>query len=155
MIDTIVHNASRWAEEVSGSLPPQARLLSAEEQALAEAAGVQRVDDVRIIVVDRVPFPDEPTLAALCKRYGFLGETTLGLTLGHAIFLTPPVAENAEIIAHECCHVAQVERLGSIHAFAKQYIEELLEYGYAFAPLELEAMRTGQRVAGTSDLPWR
>lgn len=154
MVNAIIHKASRWAERVSTSLPPEARVLSATEQALAEAAGVQQVDDVRIIVVDRVPFPDDPTLAALCKRYGFLGDTTLGLTLGHAIFLTPPVAENAEILAHECCHVAQVERLGSIRAFTEQYIQELLEYGYAFAPLELEATRTGQRVAGQGGT-WR
>jgi hypothetical protein len=155
MRDSVVDEAARWAEEVSTSLPPQARALSREERALAKASGVQQPDDIRIIIVDHVPFPDDPTLAALCERYGFLGDTTLGLTLGHAIFLTPPVADNAEIIAHECCHVAQVERLGSIRAFTEQYIAELMEYGYTFAPLELEATRTGQRVAGQRGAPWR
>ncbi len=155
MLRSVVDETSHWAKRVSNSLPPQARALSAAERALAEAAGVRQVDDVRIIVVEHVPFPDHPTLAALCERYGFLGDTTLGLTLGHAIYLTPPVAENIEIIAHECCHVAQVERLGSIRAFMAQYISELMEYGYAFAPLELEAMRTGQRVASQRGAPWR
>ena len=155
MSASIVDAVSLWAERVGENLPPEARRLRPNEQTLAEAAGVEHVGGVRIVIVDRIPFPDDPLLAALCDRYGFLGETTLGLTLGHAIFLTPQVAENVEILAHECCHVAQVERFGSIRAFVQQYITELIEYGYAFAPLELEATRTGQRLAGAGDAPWR
>lgn len=154
MSASIADAVSLWAERVTNPLPPAARPLKPNEQTLAEAAGVTQVNDVRIVIVDQIPFPDDPMLATLCERYGFLGETTLGLTLGHVIFLTPQVAGNAEILAHECCHVAQVERFGSIRAFVRQYIGELIQYGYAFAPLELEATQTGQRLAGTSDAPW-
>ena len=155
MSASIVDAVSLWANRVREDLPPEARRLRPNEQTVAEAAGVTHVSDVRIVIVDGMPRPDDPLLAALCDRYGFLGERTLGLTLGHAIFLTPQVAENVEILAHECCHVAQVEQFGSVRSFVRQYIKELIEYGYAFAPLELEATRTGRCLSGPGNTAWR
>lgn len=146
-VATISNATARWAKSVIDGLPPQTRRLTETECDIARAAGVENVAAVRVVPVDRVPFPEDPRLADLCNRYGFLGSQTLGLTLGHVIFLTDAAAGSTEIFAHECCHVAQVERLGSTEAFVRAYITELMEYGYAFAPLELEAQRVGQRIA--------
>jgi len=144
---TILTLTARWAKSVIDELPPHARRLTDVEQDIARAAGVENVEAVHVVKVDRVPFPDDPRLAGLCNRDGFLGAQTLGLTLGHVLYLTEAATESIEILAHECCHVAQTERLGSIDAFIRAYIAELVEYGYAFAPLELEAQRVGRRIA--------
>lgn len=144
---TISTLTTRWAKSVIDELPPHARRLTDVERDIARASGVENVEAIHVVKVDRVPFPDVPRLAALCNRYGFLGSQTLGLTLGHVLYLTEAAAESIEILAHECCHVAQTERLGSIDAFIRKYISELVEYGYAFAPLELEARRVGGHIA--------
>ncbi|HRJ72181.1 MAG TPA: hypothetical protein PLS03_08140 [Terrimicrobiaceae bacterium] len=50
------------------------------------------------------------------------------------------------MIAHECVHTAQYERLGGFRPFLRQYLEECLAVGYDESPLELEAMMTSQRI---------
>ena len=71
----------------------------------------------------------------LLLRYTWIG----GITLGHHIFfkrgkdrVTP------EMILHEKCHVAQIERYG-IFKFYLKYLGYSLVHGYKNNPLEKEA----------------
>jgi hypothetical protein len=147
-VDAIIDRAADWAAAEARRGAGVGHALSADRRAVARAAGVERPGDIRVAEVQRVPFPEtDPLLARLCRENGFLGPKTLGLTLDHTLFLTPDAAGDPEIFAHECCHVAQVERLGSVRRFLHVYIEQVLQYGYAFAPLEIEARQTGQDLA--------
>jgi hypothetical protein len=42
-------------------------------------------------------------------------------------------------LRHEFRHVYQVERAGSMEAFLKTYLEQIVEFGYDDAPWEVEA----------------
>ena len=48
-------------------------------------------------------------------------------------------------MAHELVHVMQYERLGGVRPFLRAYVYECLRFGYAAAPLELEAVEVGSR----------
>ncbi len=43
------------------------------------------------------------------------------------------------LIAPECMHTAQYERLGGFRSFLARYLAECVEFGYLNAPLEREA----------------
>ncbi len=68
----------------------------------------------------------------------------MGMTLFYGIFLREG-AYSRELLAHECRHVQQYERCGSITNFLEVYLFQVLTRGYEDAPLEKEA----REVAGS------
>jgi hypothetical protein len=73
------------------------------------------------------------------------GPELAGLTIGHAIILSPDRAEDLSVFLHECAHVSQYEKLG-LNVFLRQYFSEYVRYGYAAMPLEKEALAAVDRV---------
>lgn len=59
--------------------------------------------------------------------------------------------ESVRLVTHELRHVHQYETAGSIAAFLPVYLQQILDYGYAHAPLEMDA-RAHEQV-GASDIP--
>jgi hypothetical protein len=133
--------ASAWAEDQSRAIRFAGRSLSPKESDLAVTVGVRRPDLVRLLPVDRIPAPAEPALEAACDQLGFLGDTTLGLTLGYGVYLKAEAAASRRLLAHELRHVAQYESYPSIGAYLAVYLPQLLELGYENAPLERDARR--------------
>ncbi len=68
----------------------------------------------------------------------FLGPQTLGLTLGHSV-LVRRGHESTRLLSHEFRHVHQYEQAGSVATFLSVYLKEVLDHGYAAAPLEVDA----------------
>jgi hypothetical protein len=62
----------------------------------------------------------------------------LGLTLGHSIFIVRG-HKDRRLLSHELRHVHQYEHHGSIAAFLPVYLQQIVEVGYANAPLEADA----------------
>ena len=62
----------------------------------------------------------------------------VGLTLGYGIFIVSG-HYTVRLISHECRHVYQYETLGSIDKFLPVYLQQIVEFGYAGAPLEVDA----------------
>jgi hypothetical protein len=131
--------ASAWAEEQRARILRTGRPLSPQEKGLAIEVGVRRPELVRLGLVDRIPSPEDERLKAACAQLGFLGEKTLGLTLGHGVYLRTDAAVSRRLLAHELRHVAQYERYPSIAAYLAVYIPELLQHGYEQAPFERDA----------------
>jgi len=48
--------------------------------------------------------------------------------------------ESRRLLTHECRHVYQYERAGSIRAFLPVYLRQIATVGYDAAPLELDAI---------------
>lgn len=62
----------------------------------------------------------------------------LGLTLGYGVC----ILENhltSQLLFHECRHVHQYEKFGSIATFLSEYLKQIIDYGYYMAPLEVDA----------------
>ena len=137
--------AIRWAEEQAAAAERDGVALDAPQIALASRVGVRFPGRVRLLEVERMPAPSAGALAQACRDLGFLGPDTAGLTLGSSVFLKKGLGRGpGRVLAHELRHVAQYEDHGSIAAYLKRYLPELLEYGYDAAPFEVDARNAEQ-----------
>jgi hypothetical protein len=137
--------AVAWAEENSALIVREGVPLSEPGHGLARLVGVQNPEQVRMLVVPMIPAPSDPVLQAACAQLQFLGPNTAGLTLGPGIFVKRGFETGRELLAHELRHVAQYEQHLSIGAYLSVYISELIRFGYAAAPLELDAQCAAAR----------
>jgi hypothetical protein len=138
--------AVQWATEMEKGILGRGQPLLPQSRKDAEAIGVQRVDDVRIVVMERIPLPDDPGLKQLAIETGLITDRTVGMTFGHGIVLKNGLYDR-RLIAHELVHVMHFERFGGIEAFLKEYVEEVaFPPGYPHGPLEREADRLAELV---------
>jgi hypothetical protein len=130
--------AAAWAERLARDAAVCGMPLSAEERLIASRVGVADPSLVRVTTVDVLPMPEEPFLRAGAEAVGLLDPGMVGLTLGHAIFVCRG-RKTPRLLSHELRHVHQYEQHGSIAAFLATYLRQVLEVGYADAPLEMDA----------------
>jgi len=138
LLPQLLPHAIAWAEIQSQH---GASLGVALPEALLDVArhvGVQRPELIRVKLVDRLPLPEEPMLRQAAIETGLLGPNMVGLTLGHSIFLVHG-HDDMRLISHECRHVYQFETLGSIEIFLPVYLQQIVDFGYESAPLEVDA----------------
>lgn len=138
-LPTLLPKAVAWAERESGQALHKGIALDATQSALAQGAGVRSAHRVRLRVVDSIPAPEDAKLRAAALQAGLLGPDTIGLTLGYAIFLRRDFAGDDVLLRHELRHVHQYECYGSIKAFLSVYLPQIVQFGYAHAPLEIDA----------------
>jgi hypothetical protein len=119
-----------------------------DEACLSDARlmGVAHPELVRLLKVDRVPLPADRLLRWAARRANLISSDTAGMTMRYGIFVRSDCWEKRPLIAHECVHTAQYERLGSIGEFLSHYLRECLEVGYPFGPLEQEALLKSQQI---------
>ncbi|HHL4078294.1 hypothetical protein [Burkholderia sola] len=130
--------AVAWAEaEAARGLALGAPLTPGQADD-ARTVGVAQPDRIRVMAVERMPFPDTPTLAAIARDTGLLSPATIGLTLGHAVYVLRG-QDTRRLLTHEFRHVHQYEAAGSIGAFLARYLHEIATVGYYDAPLEADA----------------
>ncbi|OED12933.1 hypothetical protein [Burkholderia sp. A2] len=130
--------AVAWAEaEAARGLALGAPLTPGQADD-ARTVGVAQPDRIRVMAVERMPFPDTPTLAAIARDTGLLSPATIGLTLGHAVYVLRG-QDTRRLLTHEFRHVHQYEAAGSIGAFLARYLHEIATVGYHDAPLEADA----------------
>lgn len=141
----LLPRAVDWAQMQQRLIQESGRSLSSEEQRLAARVGVSAPEEVRVLAVVSIPTPDDPLLASACERTGFLGPQTIGLTLFRGIYLRRDARHRRRLWAHELRHVHQHEERGSIASFLSDYLQQVLEYGYEDAPLEMDARTAARR----------
>ena len=112
--------------------------LTEREKRIAIAVGVTNPEKIRISIVSSIPIPDDPVLQKVAIETGLLGPDTTGLTLGYGIYILSGQGTD-ELLSHECRHVYQYETFGSIKAFMPIYLQQIAQYGYEDAPLEIDA----------------
>ena len=134
----LLPQAIAWAKSESQRAASEGTKLPDDLIEIARRVGVVRPDRIRTMLVNRLPFPDEPTLRQAAMEAGMLGPEMVGLTLGYGIFIVHG-HDDVRLISHECRHVYQYETLGSIEQFLPVYLQQILEFGYNQAPLELDA----------------
>lgn len=132
--------AVRWAENEEARILREGVPLSESSLSDALSMGVAYPRKIRLLKVDCVPSPGNLLLRWVGKQTGLISSATAGMALRYGIFIRSDCWESRHIIAHECAHTAQYERLGGVSAFLRQYIHECLEVGYPASPLEQEAV---------------
>ena len=137
-ISSLLPKAIEWAEAQSAWILENGRVLTNEERDLAIKAGVVYPERVRISEVASLPFPEDEELRQAALSLGLLGPSMVGLTLGYGIYIVE--GKEFRFVPHELRHVHQYENAGSsLSSFLTRYLQELMKYGYADAPLEIDA----------------
>ena len=141
--------AVAWAEEQEQRILSTGVALTATQLADARQVGVVHPERVRLLPVESIPMPEHPLLQAAGEATGLISPFTAGLTLRYGIFIRSDMTDDRRLVAHELVHTAQYERLGSVAAFLRQYLQECLTVGYPASPLEQEAIATAARLRGS------
>ena len=136
--------ASLWVAYWERKIRADGVALNALQLADARAIGVAFPERVRLLRVERVPFPRWAGIFG--KLAGAEPAQTAGLSARYGIFIRADHWGNRALLLHELAHTAQYERLNGIRPFLKQYLQECLAQGYAVAALELDASAAAHRV---------
>lgn len=135
-----IAQATEWAKQQAALILREGMPLSINEINLARSAGVAHPERIRILRVNQIPLPDDPQLLKMATGMGLFTPNIAGLTLGYGIYLRHGQSTH-RVLAHECRHAHQYERAGSIAAFLAEYLKQIAQYGYADAPLEVDARK--------------
>ena len=134
----LLPGAIKWAEAHAREAAATGVALTGCQADIARCVGVQRPELIRVVVVDSLPLPEDPTLRAAALQTGLLGPHMAGLTLGYSVFVVRG-HQSVRLLSHEFRHVHQYEAHGSIAAFLPVYLQQIVEVGYDNAPSELDA----------------
>jgi Domain of unknown function (DUF4157) len=126
----------RWRQRV---ILRAGTALTPAQLALARELGVASPERVRVLAADKIPLPLPSFARTLAERAGWISPHIAGMTLGHGIALRADCCGDRRLLAHELTHVVQVERLGGIARFLRQYLRECAWPGYPRGALEIEA----------------
>jgi hypothetical protein len=127
-----------WASSCSREILETGIPLTPRELRLSRAVGVRDPERVRIKIVSTIPSPEDAELRAAAVQAELIGPSTSGLTLGYGIYLVEGFICD-RLVRHECRHVHQYEQAGSIEAFLRKYIPDVLQFSYWNAPDEVDA----------------
>jgi hypothetical protein len=134
----LVPKAIAWAEQTADEISRTGIALDEHGLSIARRVGVIRPELIRIALVDQLPLPSDPELQQAAIATGLFGPHMAGVTLGHSICICR-LHNSIRLLSHECRHVHQYERAGSIAAFLPAYLLQIVDFGYADAPFELDA----------------
>jgi hypothetical protein len=130
--------AIAWAQDEETKGLVEGTPLSLAGTSLAKSAGVAHPEKVRVVQVEKLPYPDHPLLREAAEQTGMLGPDTAGLTLGYAVFMLADKSD-FRLLSHELRHVYQYESNGAIPGFLPHYLRQVIEVGYDEAPFEKDA----------------
>ncbi len=138
ILPQLLPKAIDWAEKRSAEICSSGMALTEPEKRIAMAVGVTNPEKIRISIVSSIPIPDDPMLQKVAIETGLLGPDTAGLTLGYGIYIL--AGKNSDqLLSHESRHVYQYETFGSIRGFMPIYLQQIAQFGYEDAPLEVDA----------------
>ena len=139
-LNEIIPLACNWVQLKEREILDRGIPLTKEMMDCAKRLGVKYPDKVKIMLIDKIPTPEDPILKAACHQTNLISGNTAGLTLRYGIYVRQDCKTNRNLYLHEFVHVSQYEKLGGIEQFLKQYLQEVLTIGYPKAPMEQEAI---------------
>ena len=146
----IIPLAVRWVQQQEKLILRTGIALSKNQIDDARQSGVCEPEKIRIAFVEAIPIPHGFLLGPLSRLTGLVSTNTAGITLGYGIYIRRRYSSDRGLLVHECVHVGQYERLGSIKAFLRDYLRECLDPGYPMGPLEQEAIQRAREIVGRS-----
>jgi len=149
--DTLLPLACEWAKQQEEFILSHGNPLSSRHRADACLAGVQDCDRVRVLVVDRIPLPEDPELAEASRRVGIITEDTRCVGFGYALIIRVDAWNDRELILHNLVHIAQCERAGGLEQWCRQYLGDRTSCAkFTVGSLEDEARRVAREICTAS-----
>jgi len=127
---------ARWAHEQERRILREGIPLPLESIPFAREVGIERPDEVRVLVTDPIPLPAPLWCVRIARKLGLPVFAPGGMALGKGVFLANG---HWGSLHHELVHVWQYQSRGGMLPFFRQYLLECLMVGYVEAPLEMEA----------------
>jgi len=138
LVELVLPIACAWVRNEEDAILRTGAPLSEAQLADARRIGIAQPERVRVLAVETIPPRLHPVLRFLAQKFGLAFSGTIGMALGHGLFLCLEHREDRSLLLHELAHVAQYERLG-FRRFLRQYLRECLSLGYPLGALEAEA----------------
>lgn len=143
--------AVQWAKKQEEFVLKHGNPLSPRHMADATLSGVTNPARIRVLVVDRIPLPDDPDLAEASKRIGIVTDDTRCMGFGYALIVRVDAWNDRETILHNFVHIAQCERSGSLEQWCREYLGNRTSCPrFTVGNLEEEARRLAREIC-TSD----
>ncbi len=142
--------AYQWCKATETLVLGRGTPLSSRQIADARLAGVQDCSRVRVLVVDRIPLPDNEELAEAARRTGIITDDTRCVGFGHAIIIRADSWGDRELLLHNLVHIAQCERSGGLEQWVRQYLDNRHHCAkFSIGSLEEEARRIAHELCTT------
>ena len=138
--------AFQWAKTQEDAILTHGVPLSPRQIADAERVGVADPARVRVLVVDRIPMPDDAELAEAASRSQIITESSRAVALGHGIIIRADAWQDRELMLHQLVHVAQCERTGGLQAFVGIYLCDRTHTEFSVGSLEEQARRIAREI---------
>jgi hypothetical protein len=114
--------ACQWAKAQEAYVLKHGVPLTPRQMADARRAGIQDSYRVRVLVVDRIPLPEDEELADAARHAQIITDACRGVAIGHGIIIRADSWQNRELLLHQLVHVAQCERSGGLESFVEAYL---------------------------------
>ena len=145
--DDLLPVAYQWAKAQEEFVLAHGSPLSPRHMDDAELAGVVDRAAVRVLVVNRIPLPENPELAEASRRIGIITEDTRCVGFGRALIIRADAWNDRELILHNLVHIAQSERSGGLEQWVRQYLGDRANCpNFTIGSLEEEARRIAREI---------
>jgi hypothetical protein len=139
--------AYEWAKAQEEFVLEYGTPLSPRHLEDARLAGVHDVRRIRVLVVDRIPLPESPDLAAATRNSGIITDDTKCIGFGHAIIIRADSWGDRELLVHNLVHVAQCERGGGLKPWMREYLTDRRNCArFTLGALEQEARELAREI---------
>ena len=139
--------ACQWAQGQEAYILEHGAPLAAHQVADARRAGVENIGRVRVLVVDRIPLPDNKELADAARHAQIITDSSQAVAIGHGIVIRADSWQNRELLLHQLVHVAQCERSGGLESFVNEYLlDRRSSRDFSLGSLEDEARSRAREI---------
>jgi hypothetical protein len=138
--------ACAWAKGQEEMILQQGAPLGRRRLEDARRAGVQNPERIRMLVVERMPVPENLELAEAARHAQIITDACLGMTLGHGIIVRADRWQDRELIVHLLVHVAQCERAGGLEPWIHEYLGDRQAANFSVGLYEEEARRMAREI---------
>ncbi|PYK30788.1 MAG: hypothetical protein DME57_05905 [Verrucomicrobia bacterium] len=147
MLEALLPLAYEWARGLEEFALSHGHPLGTTHAYDAHLAGVKECDRVRVLVVDRIPLPEDPALAEAARRIRIITEDTRCMGFGHALLIRADAWNDRELIVHNLVHIAQCERAGGLENWVREYLGDRTSCAdFTVGSLEEEARRVAHEI---------
>jgi hypothetical protein len=139
--------ACQWAKSQEAYILEHGAPLAAHQVADARRAGVEAIGRVRVLVVDRIPLPENKELADAARHAQIITDSSMAVAIGHGIVIRADSWQNRELLLHQLVHVAQSERSGGLESFVSEYLlDRRSSRDFSLGSLEEEARSRAREI---------
>jgi hypothetical protein len=144
--------AYQWVKTQEEFILSRGVALTARQTDDARRAGVQNSSRVRVLVVDRIPLPEDPELAEAARLTQIISDKSRAVALGYGIIVRADRWGDRELLVHNLVHVAQYERCGDLEEWVKQYLGDRRDCAkFTAGNLEREACDIARQICASND----